>query len=148
MKPWATRLRAALVLAGCLTVLGVAGWLEPSPTGVGTHKGLGLAPCNMIVLTGYPCPTCGMTTAFAYTVRGQWLAAFNAQPAGLVLALACGVGVVLAFVVLLTGRGWVLNWYRVSPTKLGLIGLGLILAGWMYKLIVGWLDGTLPLERF
>ena len=148
MKPWATRLRAAAVLAGCLTVLGVAGWLEPSPTGVGTHEGLGLAPCNMIVLTGYPCPTCGMTTAFAYTVRGQWLAAFNAQPAGLVLALACGVGAILAFVVLLTGRGWVLNWYRVSPTKLGLIGLGLILAGWMYKLIVGWLDGTLPLERF
>jgi hypothetical protein len=148
VKPWATRVRAAAVLAGCLVVLGIAVWLEPSPTGVGTHQGLGLAPCNLVVLTGYPCPTCGMTTAFAYAVRGQWWSAFNAQPAGLLLTLACGAATLLALIALVSGRGWVVNWYRISPSKLGLITLGLILAGWVYKLVIGWLNGTLPLEPF
>ena len=42
----------------------------------------------MVVVWGLPCPTCGMTTAFAHTVRGRWLAAARAQPAGFVAAIA------------------------------------------------------------
>ena len=55
----------ALGLAG---VLGTARLLEPDPRGFGTHTQLGLAPCAFARITGRPCPTCGMTTAFAWFV--------------------------------------------------------------------------------
>src|SRR5262245_31491696 len=57
--------------AGVIAVLALARWLEPSPLGYGTHRQLGLLPCSFRRITGYPCPSCGMTTAFAWFVRGQ-----------------------------------------------------------------------------
>jgi hypothetical protein len=136
------RVVAALVLAGCLGVLGLAAWLEPDPRGYGTAERFG-GPCGMLVTTGLPCPTCGMTTAFAYAVRGRFLAAAWAQPAGLVLALATGA---LAGVSLWTlGRG---RWPQISvwimPHHLFLILLVVLLGGWAYKLVMVLLDKDFP----
>ncbi len=81
------RSRLALVLGmlGILGLLGIASGLEPEPSGLGTHRQLGLPPCSFQVRTGQPCPTCGMTTAFAWMVRGRLWEAWRAQPAGCLL---------------------------------------------------------------
>ena len=40
-------------------------------------------------VTGYRCPSCGMTTAFAWFVRGQFDRSWQANPVGSLL-MACG----------------------------------------------------------
>ena len=82
--------RAMLVVAlGLAAVLGVARWLEPDPRGYGTHTQLGLYPCMFFKVTGQPCPSCGMTTAFAWFVRGRFDRSWQANPVGSLLALTC-----------------------------------------------------------
>ncbi len=74
--------------AGLGGLLVVAGRLEPDPRGFGTHTQLGLRPCAFTQVTGRLCPTCGMTTAFAWFVRGRVERSWQANPAGLLLAVA------------------------------------------------------------
>ncbi len=133
-----------MVLGGCVVVLGVAAGLAPSASGLGTHRQLGFPPCTFVVLTGYPCPTCGMTTAFAHTVRGQLGAALAAQPAGLILALAMAATAGISLSVVVSGRVWQVNWYRVRPAWITVIIIGLLAAGWASKIVVGMISGALP----
>ncbi len=81
-----TMLGLALALTA---VFAVARALEPSPQGFGTHTQLGLPACQFALVTGHPCPSCGMTTAFAWFVRGRLGRSWGVNPAGMVLALAC-----------------------------------------------------------
>ncbi|QEH36443.1 hypothetical protein OJF2_50070 [Aquisphaera giovannonii] len=76
-----------LLSAGLLGILVLARGLEPDPRGYGTHTQLGLGPCAFRELTGRPCPTCGMTTAFAWLSRGDPGRSWGANPAGCVIAL-------------------------------------------------------------
>ena len=145
-RPSAARLAAALVFIGCVALLAVGIWLEPNPTGLGTHQQFGLPPCTMVMLVGYPCPTCGMTTAFAYAVRGELLLAFNAQPAGFALAVATVVAGAISLSVILSGKVWAVNWYRVPPTRVVLAVVLVVLGGWGYKVAFGVLTGSLPVK--
>lgn len=138
------RLAAMMVFAGCAALFVEAARLDPSPTGMGTHRQLGLPPCALVVLAGYPCPTCGMTTAFAHAVRGQLVQAFNAQPAGLVLAIVTAVAAVLALQTVVTADRWAINWYRIPQTRLMWVCVLVFVAGWLYKLGVGIVSGRLP----
>jgi hypothetical protein len=135
---------AALVLAGCLGVLGIAAYLEPNPRGYGTHERLGVGPCGMLVMTGLPCPTCGMTTAFAHTVRLQWWRAFYAQPAGFVLALGTIGMAGVAVWTLFRGRWPRPNLGFLTPYRLFIGLLVLLMGGWVFKIVVGLADKTLP----
>jgi len=126
---------ALLVLGVLLAPLVVARSLAPSHSGVGTHRQLGQSACATLVLTGYPCPTCGMTTAFAHTVRGHWLAGFHAQPMGWFLAAATMVAACLAgYSVVVPGR-WRVNWFRIQPHRVMIGVLVLFLAAWGYKIV-------------
>ena len=80
--------RALLVIAAgsMAVVLGLSRVLEPDPRGYGTHTQLGLGPCAFANTTGRLCPTCGMTTAFAWFVRGQSARSWRANPAGFLAA--------------------------------------------------------------
>ncbi len=135
-EPFRARLMATVALAGCCSLLGLAAWMDPDPRGLGTHKQLGLPPCSSVMLLGYPCPTCGMTTAFSHTVRGRFVAAFHAQPAGFLLAMATAVVAGVSLSVIATGRVWTVNWYRVSPAKSVIAVIAILVGGWLYKLIV------------
>lgn len=84
-----TRWVLATAAVGLVLVLATARWLEPDPSGFGTHAQLGLRPCGFLTLTGQRCPTCGMTTAFAWVARGRFDRAIEANPAGALLAPAC-----------------------------------------------------------
>jgi hypothetical protein len=134
---------AALLLAACAAVLGLAAWLSPDPRGLGTHQKLGTGPCGMLVMTGLPCPTCGMTTAFAHTVRGQWVRAAWSQPAGFLYALATIGCAIVCIITLVTGRVPRAIAAR-SPIVILFSVLAVLLGGWGFKLIAGLLDGSLP----
>jgi hypothetical protein len=71
----------SLALAA-LAVVATARWLSPDPAGLGTHVQLGLPPCAFLTFSGWPCPTCGLTTAFAYMARVQMAAAWRAHSLG------------------------------------------------------------------
>jgi hypothetical protein len=141
------RVKALMVLAGCMALLAMALLLKPDPSGVGTHTRMGWPPCTMLTITGYPCPTCGMTTAFAYAVRGQWLAAFHAQPAGFLLAMGTMIVAVFSFGAVISGRAWAINWYRISPGRTVVAVVAVVLLSWAYKIVAGLMSGTLPYGR-
>ncbi len=81
------QLAGLLMAAPCLGILGVAACIPPSPTGLETHRALGLPACGFFQTTGVPCPSCGMTTAFAHAAHGHLWQAWVTQPAGCVLAV-------------------------------------------------------------
>ena len=141
-RPMVARALGAAVLGGCVLLFAVASRLEPATGGIGTHEQLGLAPCGMMMLWGLPCPTCGMTTAFAHAARGRLASAFHAQPAGLALAIAIGLTAIAAGGTLVTGRTYRVNWFRLSPTGVGFGVVALLLGAWVYK-IVTTLVGTM-----
>lgn len=84
---------ALLAVGGMLAaVFAVAIYLNPynadgTPRTMATHTGLGLPPCNFVLLTGKPCPSCGMTTSFALLVRGDVQASLHANWVGTTLAV-------------------------------------------------------------
>ncbi|MEM6470271.1 MAG: DUF2752 domain-containing protein [Planctomycetota bacterium] len=60
--------------------------LDPNPDGLGTHRQLGLPPCSFVMLWQIRCPMCGMTTSWAYLMRGNLLDALRSNPGGVILA--------------------------------------------------------------
>ena len=88
---WAQRV--VLVSAGVaiLALLVLAAILTPDRRGFGTHERLGLPPCTFFRLTGYRCPSCGMTTAWSHLVRGGVADAFRDNVGGALLGLAAMV---------------------------------------------------------
>jgi high-affinity Fe2+/Pb2+ permease len=83
-----------------------------------------------------------MTTAFAWAVRGRFLAALDAQPAGLALACAAAVGVVVAAWVAASGRPVHRFLQPLASGRIAIIAAGLLLSGWVWKLLV--MKGVLP----
>jgi hypothetical protein len=82
--------------AGCVVLIGLV--LTPDARGFGTHEQTGLPPCPMPALTGYPCPTCGFTTAVSRAAHLDFPGALAAHPFGtLVFVAACAVLVRGAF---------------------------------------------------
>jgi hypothetical protein len=140
------RLLAAVLGLACAGLLGLAARLPPDPRGYGTHQRLGFGPCGMILTTGYPCPTCGMTTAFSLTVRGQVLPAVRAQAGGFVLALMTIATLAACAWTVVSGRVPPVNYLAFSPYRLLAALLILLFGGWGLKLLMGVLDGTLPIR--
>jgi hypothetical protein len=71
-----------LLTCAC-SVLAVALWLKPAAVGYGMPTQLGLPPCNFLLVPHLPCPSCGLTTSFAYAIRLQFWKAFLANYFGL-----------------------------------------------------------------
>jgi len=128
-------------------MIAVAAGIQPDPAGYGSHAQLGLAPCLMPMLYGYPCPTCGLTTSASLAVRGRVFAAFQAQPVGIALVLSAAAGLFISLIIIVTGRVWTLNELRVRFTHVLAGAVLVILGGWMYKILVGLAAGVLPYAR-
>jgi hypothetical protein len=136
VSPVASRMIALAALVPAVTVLFAAARLLPDPSGTGTHRQLELPPCGFEVSTGLPCPTCGMTTAFCYMVRGRPIRALRVQPMGALLSVATILTIPVSLVVLITGRGWRVDWYRLRPDRLLWLLLALFLGTWGFKLLL------------
>jgi hypothetical protein len=85
----AARVGLLTLAIGLTVVLATAGRLQPDPRGYGTHEQLGRPPCAILKLTGKPCPSCGLTTSFAWFVRGDLARSWRANPAGPFAAAVC-----------------------------------------------------------
>jgi hypothetical protein len=138
------RLCGGALLLSCCGVLALAAYLKPDPRGFGTHCQLGFGPCGVLIMTGYPCPTCGMTTAFAHAVRGHLLRAFLDQPAGLAMALGVMGGALVGAWTLARGRWPRIRLPFVTPYRVFFTLLVLLLASWAFKIVVGLATGALP----
>jgi hypothetical protein len=82
-----------LILVACWTmVFFVATQLDPYDADgkarvMETHRQLGLPSCTFKVVTGLPCPSCGMTTSFCLLIRGDVWNSLKANFAGTSLAV-------------------------------------------------------------
>lgn len=132
VAPWLDRLVAVTTVAvalGCLWFLWQA---APDGRGHGTHEQLGLEPCGW-ARQGFPCPTCGVTTAACHVAHGQFLSAVVAQPFGAALAIGGLLAAVVALYCLVRRRAFV-EWIgRLPLPRLVVYGVLLLLASWLYK---------------
>ena len=131
-----SRLMALGLWAACAMLIYTAVRLTPSPDGIGTHTELGYLGCSMLMTTGYPCPTCGMTTSFAWFYRGNLAASFYVQPAGFVAAYLVGMLLLLTTYEGISGRP-IHRLMRFFPTKwMVILGATIVLAGWGWKIFI------------
>jgi hypothetical protein len=124
---------AGLALA-LLALLGTARTLTPDARGHGTHEQLGLPPCTFYVIFQRPCPACGMTTSWAWLLRGEIGRALAANAGGTLLAGLALTGAAWLLVSALRGR-----WFggRPSPWAMAAIAamVGLTTAGqWIWRM--------------
>ncbi|MBI1322374.1 DUF2752 domain-containing protein [bacterium] len=98
--------RCSLIAISLVILTGFAGArrLEPNPSGLGTHRQLGLAACPTLARTGRPCPTCGMTTAVAHLSEGSLAKAWSVQPAAVFIALTAAGAAIWAAASACRGR--------------------------------------------
>lgn len=133
------RVWAAVVALGCLAILAGAAWLNPNPAGIGTHEQLGMPACGFYERTGYPCPTCGMTTAFAHIAHGQVFRALAVQPAGALLGLACIAALIGGCYTGVTGRGPKLGWFWINPARTVFVAGIIVMTSWLWLCLLTYL---------
>ncbi|MFL5262503.1 MAG: DUF2752 domain-containing protein [Anaeromyxobacteraceae bacterium] len=90
--------------------------------------------CPFRALTGLPCATCGMTHAFVHLAHGEAALAFQASPAGALLAALAWAFAAAAALRLAAG----LSWPSPSPRAaraLALAGAAALLANWAFLVV-------------
>ena len=130
------RLAHACVAFGLMAALALSFWLKPDPRGLGTHEQVLLLPCNFYVLTGLPCPFCGMTTAFTHMARGEIREAFFAQPLGVIGFVACVLLLPAAIGAAISGRDAIGAAMKLPWGRLTWVLTAMILVSWIFKLTI------------
>lgn len=131
------RLVSVLLFLGTGVVLALAVWLEPASQGHSTHTQLGLYPCTMLSLTGFPCPMCGMTTTFALMADFRFLQAALNQPFGVLLFLATVVLFAISLLETVAPRQrWsrFFRWIYPHEGHLAIAVTVALLLSWCYKI--------------
>ncbi len=134
------RRQRGIALAWFATIMG-CGLILLLLQKMGFDFGHVLGPCGLKQRTGYTCPTCGMTTATLAFARGQWLLAWQIQPAAgffcILLLLIALSGLWLAATGLLPRK--LAQFYRELKWRYVLLCAGIIiLAGWAVTLARAW----------
>jgi hypothetical protein len=132
-----TRLSLVGWALALLVVFGLARWLRPDPQGYGTHTQLGLWPCAFRATTGRPCPTCGMTTSFAWFARGEWGRSWRSNPAGSLLAPTCLA--LIPWLLAVAARGRTIGFRSLESPLIFLAAatVALTVISWTVRLVIG-----------
>lgn len=136
VAPWVDRAVAATVVAVAVGITIALARATPDPRGIGTHEQLGLEACGWPMHYGFPCPTCGCTTAACCVVHGRLIDAFVVQPFGATVALVGLMLAVHALRCLVRGRSFVDLLVVVPYGRVLLGGFVLLAAAWGYKCAV------------
>jgi hypothetical protein len=131
------------IALGLLAVFAVAVWLNPydgegRPRLMETHRQMGLPPCTFKVVTGLPCPSCGMTTSFALLLHGDVWNSLKANAVGTLLASFCLALVPWNLACAARGRPYFIWSIERALTRLIVIFLVLLLARWVVVLALAW----------
>jgi hypothetical protein len=131
------RLLLAIIGLAALMLVATARSLAPDPRGYGTHEQLGLGACGFTRLTGWRCPTCGMTTAWAHATRGDFRAALAANGGGAVLLILTVIAAPWLLASAAAGR-----WLGGRPSAgvllwIGGAGLMVTVLDWLRRLATG-----------
>ena len=108
MSRWVRGTLVGIAL-GLTALFAVAVYLNPyrsdgSARRMETHMQLGLPECTFKQATKLPCPSCGMTTSFALTIRGDLSDAVRANSVGVLLALTLLAAIPWCLASVLCGR--------------------------------------------
>ena len=125
----------AILASGLVAVLVTALRLSPDPRGYGTHTQLGLGACAFREMTGKPCPSCGMTTAFAWTMRGRFAESWRANPAGAMIAPTCLALVPWLIFASISGRTRPFRSAEGPLVGVVLAAVALALLSWAFRLL-------------
>lgn len=132
----ATRGLLALAALAVAAIFGEARRLEPNPKGYGTHEQMGLPPCAFLKATGIPCPSCGLTTSFAWIARGRFRQAGRANPAGLAIAPLFLVAAVWCGWAAIRGRPLGSDGVEIPLMCGAVFGVGVSLLTWTIRLLL------------
>jgi hypothetical protein len=105
--------------------------LKPDPRGFGTHQQFGLPECSVRLLFSRPCPGCGMTTCFSHFIRGEFVEAGRANPAGILLASLCALMIPWSLVSAVRGSTWLVQEPLVLLTVLITLIGGIAFFSWL-----------------
>jgi hypothetical protein len=130
-----------------VAVFAVALWLNPydeqgAPRRMGTHLQLGLPPCTFRLVTGVPCPSCGMTTSFALLMHGDIANSLRANAVGTLLALFC-----LALIPWSLASALLRRYFLIASLDRALmwavvVFVVLLLSRWFILIGLAWWTGT------
>jgi hypothetical protein len=125
-----------ILIISFTVIFSISAFLPPSSKGHGTHESLGLPPCGFLLITGIPCPSCGLTTSFSHMAHGHFLDAFLVQPFGFVLFLLFG------YITVMSGYAVIkkIPFARIMDSRtvewLQVILLILMMISWVYKIYI------------
>jgi len=133
--PAIPRLALAALAMLLLGLLVTAGALVPDERGYGTHQQLGFPPCTFYLVFHRPCPACGMTTSWAWLLRGKIGRALAASAGGTLLAGLAMAGVPWLSLAAIRGR-----WPGGSPNNwimAGVAGVVCLVTAvqWVWRLL-------------
>jgi hypothetical protein len=117
-----------------LAICFVASRLSPSESGIGTHEQLGLPPCGFLSVTGFPCPSCGLTTSIVWLMHGDIVKAALTQPFGVVLTAVLMLGTILSGLAILRRKS-ITSLVRTEQIEWIQYGLLVVMIlSWIYKI--------------
>jgi len=134
------------VVVGLVLVFAVASWLNPYTADgqartMETHRQIGLPPCTFKVMSGLPCPSCGMTTSFALLVRGDVVNSLRANAVGTMLAALCLALIPWGLASVVRGRPLFIASLENALLRIVMGFLCLMLLRWLIVLGLMWWNG-------
>jgi hypothetical protein len=138
---WWVRGTLVLLAVGLIAVFATASRLNPygpdgEPLRMGTHRQIGLPPCTFYWMTGLPCPSCGMTTSFAFLAHGDVVNSVRANAAGTLLAAFLAVLLPWSLASAIRGRPLGVHSLERALTRVVSTFMVLVLVRWL--LVLGW----------
>jgi hypothetical protein len=118
-------------------VLSIAAWLEPDPSGMGTHTQLGLPKCTMAAMTGMRCPGCGMTTSWSLIMDGDLETALATNLGGSILCLLSIFSIPILLGIAIVGRRTPGGWFSKFCVAGVFVGVAIALVQWTWRLVLG-----------
>ncbi len=120
------RLAAAFTALAAGAVLGLSVWLSGPP--------LPFKTCLFRLVTGWPCPSCGLTHAFISLGHGRWVVGFFENIMSPVLFLAAAMIFIGAATEAVSGRFFLRRSWDRFKTRLLVVFLVLAALSWAWNI--------------